>query len=138
MAKSGQVLTARQQRAIDALLTSKDVKAAAAAAGVGYKTLRRWLELPPFRAALREAVTALTDQTIRRLADLASTAVETLSTAMTSADKDSVKVSAANAVLTHLYDLSTARTLEGEIDALSVKIEEMTSEKVRRPRTPTP
>jgi hypothetical protein len=64
----GSELTTRQRRGIAALLTEPDVKAAAQAAGVGYRTLMRWLaELPEFRAALTQAEGETIDAAGRRL-----------------------------------------------------------------------
>ena len=60
-------LTPRQRRAIAALLSERDIKAAAEAAKVGYRTLLRWLDDPDFRAALVQAERDLVDGTTRRL-----------------------------------------------------------------------
>jgi hypothetical protein len=45
----------KKEDAIAALLSHRSVEEAARAAGVGYKTLLRWLELPEFRDAYRKA-----------------------------------------------------------------------------------
>jgi len=54
MAESGN-LGAKKSRAIAALLTSSSVIEAAAVAGIGERTLHRWLEEPAFRQALAAA-----------------------------------------------------------------------------------
>jgi len=51
----GQKLTSKQEALIAALLTEPTYAAAAAKAGVGETTLYRWLQLPPFRTAYRQA-----------------------------------------------------------------------------------
>ncbi|HEY6343620.1 MAG TPA: hypothetical protein VIY49_19160 [Bryobacteraceae bacterium] len=45
----------KKEEAIGALLTHRTIEEAAKAAGVGYKTLLRWLQIPEFDAAYREA-----------------------------------------------------------------------------------
>ena len=48
-------LTAKQRKAIQALVTSRSIGEAQAKAGVSESTLLRWRKLPAFRAALRQA-----------------------------------------------------------------------------------
>jgi hypothetical protein len=58
-------LTPRQQRAIVALLTEDSQEAAATAAKVGVRTLRRWQDEPAFAGALtREATRRLRRMTV--------------------------------------------------------------------------
>ena len=54
MANNG-ALTPRQRRAIAALLSAKSDREAAKLAGVGYRTLNRWMTQPDFKAALNRA-----------------------------------------------------------------------------------
>jgi len=49
------VLTPKQRKAVEALLLTGDVSAAAKAAGVSRESLYRWLRQPLFLAAVREA-----------------------------------------------------------------------------------
>ena len=86
MANNGnpQELTTRQRRAIAALLSEPDAKAAARAANVGYRTLMRWLaELPEFRTALTQAEGATIDAAGRRLLSGQDQALKVLSDMMT-------------------------------------------------------
>jgi transposase len=72
-------LSSRQQRAIAALLTSKSMSEAATSAGVGERTLYRWLaEDEAFRAGLARAESELLDTATRRLLALQGQAIETL------------------------------------------------------------
>lgn len=48
----GSELTRRQQRALVALVTAPTLKAAAKAAGIGERTLQRYVTLPEFQRAL--------------------------------------------------------------------------------------
>lgn len=116
-------LTPTQRRAIVCLLTERDVKAAAQAAGVGYRTLMRWLELPAFRAALLAAEGEAIDQVTRRLVQLAEPAVSVLTWAM--ADKGNspaVRLRAAQAVLDGLLKLRELRNTEERLAALEDKV----------------
>ena len=53
--KTTKTITARQQRAIAALLIEKDAKKAAECAGVGYRSLCRWLDDRVFQSELKRA-----------------------------------------------------------------------------------
>jgi hypothetical protein len=48
-------MTAKQQKAIEALLSEPSVRRAAALAGLGEKSIRRWLRLPEFSRVYQEA-----------------------------------------------------------------------------------
>jgi transposase-like protein len=45
----------KKEEAIAALLTHRNIEEAAKAAGIGPNTLLRWLKVPEFQAAYREA-----------------------------------------------------------------------------------
>jgi hypothetical protein len=75
-------LTDKQQRAIAALLTCASVKDAALSAGVGERSLHRWLVEPGFRAAYAGASRQRLGETIGRLRAVAAEAVETLRAAL--------------------------------------------------------
>jgi hypothetical protein len=68
-------LTSRKKRAIAALLTSRDIKAAALAAKVGERTLHRWLDDQSFRDALQAAESEAINTATRRLIGLEDSAV---------------------------------------------------------------
>jgi hypothetical protein len=48
-------MTAKQQKAIEALLSEPSIRQAAVLAGLGEKTIRRWLRCPEFSRAYQEA-----------------------------------------------------------------------------------
>ncbi len=52
---AAQNLGRKQEEAIAALLSQRNIEDAARVAGVGVRTLLRWLKLPEFDAAYREA-----------------------------------------------------------------------------------
>ena len=68
----------RQQKAIAALLTERNVPAAAKAARVGERTLYRWLTQDDFKAAVQQSVTDAIGAAIRRLAGLSGKAIDTI------------------------------------------------------------
>jgi len=75
-------LSERQRRAVSALLTAPTVKAAAQQAGVGERTLRRWLTDPRFREAYRAASRRMLEDAAARLRAVAREAVDTLLAAL--------------------------------------------------------
>ena len=113
-------LTARQRRAIAALLSERTIEAAAKKAKVGERTLHRWLDSDgEFCAALRQAQEQAIDAAIMQLAGLTGEAVDTLRATM--GDKTataSAKVRAADLVLSRLFDLKQLHDFEQRIAAL--------------------
>jgi hypothetical protein len=92
-------LKRRQGRAIVAMLEHATVTDAAAACGIGYSTINRWLaDDEEFRAELREAETRASEAAFGRLAARASQAVETLERNLSSGSHG-VEVRAASAWL---------------------------------------
>jgi len=126
MADSGnfEELTSRQRRALGALLTERDVKAAAKRAKVGYRTLCRWLTEEPFRRALVEAEGQVIDQATRRLVGLADRAIETLRELLDSPTaKDSIRLRAAQSVLDNLLRLRELVALDARVSELEARME---------------
>lgn len=72
------VVGRRAQALIAALLTEPTHAAAAAKAGVGERTLHRWLRRPEFEAAYREARRRIVDEAVGVLQRGAKASVETL------------------------------------------------------------
>ncbi len=67
MAGHGEKFGRKQEEAIAALLSQRNIDEAARVAGVGARTLIRWLKLPEFQTAYREARRAAFGQSIARL-----------------------------------------------------------------------
>lgn len=106
-------LTTRQQKAIAALLTSRDAKAAAAAAHIGYRTLCRWLTEPAFKAALMQSEGEAIDTATRRLLGLQDAAIDTFDTILTDEKAAlAIKLRAAQAILDYLLRLRELRNIE--------------------------
>src|SRR5512141_2925908 len=98
MAGHGEKLGRKQEDAIAALLSQRNVEEAARAAGIGTRTLLRWLKLPDFQAAYRQARRAAFGQAVARLQRGTSAAATTLlKTMIDPATSASVRVRAAEA-----------------------------------------
>jgi transposase-like protein len=67
MAGHGEKLGRKQEEAIAALLTQRNIEEAARAAGVGTRTLIRWLKLPEFGKEYRKARREAVQQSVARL-----------------------------------------------------------------------
>jgi len=67
MAGHGEKLGRKQEEAIAALLTQRNIEEAARAAGVGTRTLIRWLKLPDFGKEYRKARREAVHQSVARM-----------------------------------------------------------------------
>src|SRR5580704_6914854 len=74
----GSKFARKKDDAIAALLTQRNVEEAARAAGIGTRTLIRWLKIPEFQTAYREARRTAVSQSNARLQQASSAAVSTL------------------------------------------------------------
>jgi hypothetical protein len=83
MAPRGSILGRKQEAAIAALLTQRNVEEAARAAGSGTRTLLRWLKLPEFEAAYLKARREAVSQAIARLQQATGAAGATMLKLMT-------------------------------------------------------
>jgi transposase-like protein len=123
-------LTPKQRKAVEALLTTGEVTAAAKEAGVSKDTLYRWLKQPLFTQAVREAEARALDDLSRLLVRLGRTAAATLAKAMSDpAAPWATRVRAADASLGRLLQLRELATLEARV----VELERLTGlEEARR------
>jgi hypothetical protein len=74
----GSKLERQQEQAIAALLTEKTHAEAAARVGIAPATLQRWLLLPEFRSAYREARRQVVEAAVGRLQAASAKAVDAL------------------------------------------------------------
>ncbi len=112
-------LSLKQRRAVEALLATGEVSAAAREAGVRRETLHRWLREPIFLQAVRQAETQTLDELSRLLVRLGRTAVATLAKAMSDPTiPPSTRVRAADASLGRLLQLRELACLEARVAAL--------------------
>jgi hypothetical protein len=112
-------LSSKQRKAVAALLTTGEVKAAAAEAGIHRDTLHRWLKEPVFLDAVRQAEAVALDELSRLLVGLGRTAVATIATAMRDpVTPAATKVRAADVALGRLLQLRELAQLEARVQAL--------------------
>jgi Helix-turn-helix of insertion element transposase len=98
--QTADLLTAKQTRALLALLEHPTLRDAAAAVGIGETTLWRWSQEPEFKTAYMSARREAVKQSIAHLQSATGEAVTCLRDVMKSTSaSDAAKVSAARAVL---------------------------------------
>ena len=118
MAAKANVLTARQQRAIEALTVAKSQNAAAKEANVSPEQLRRWMRQPLFSAEL----TARQDESLaafaRQLQALSAGATAAFASALAPDTAIEVRVSAADKVARHLLAIRSYASLEARMAEL--------------------
>lgn len=119
MVGHGSEFTRKMEEAIAALLTQRNIEDAAKAAGIGTQTLLRWLKVPEFETAYREARRAAFGQATARLQQATSAAVSTLLKIMVDANMPpSTRVRAADSILDHAKQAIEVEDVEVRVAAL--------------------
>jgi hypothetical protein len=119
MVGHGSKFTRKMEEAIAALLTQRNIEDAAKVAGIGTQTLLRWLKVPEFQLAYREARRAAFGQSIARLQQASTAAVSTLLKIMVDpATPPSTRVRAADSVLDHAKHAIEIEDVEVRVAAL--------------------
>ena len=109
----------KQEEAIAALLTQRNIDEAAKAVGIAPNTLLKWMKLPEFLVAYREARRAAFSQAVARLQQGTSAAATTLlKTMIDPATPASVKVRAAEAIFNHAAKAIEIEDIEARVSAL--------------------
>jgi uncharacterized protein YbjT (DUF2867 family) len=109
----------KKEEAIVALLSHRNTEEAARAVGIGPATLLRWLQIPEFQAAFREAKWAAYSQTIGRLHQMSSAAVSVLGKVMVDpVTPPATKVRAADRILNHTIKAIETENLEARLSEL--------------------
>lgn len=118
MSGHGSKLARKQEALIAALLSEPTHAAAATKAGVSEATLRRWLALPTFQDAYRQARRELVEGAVGRIQAATGQAVDTLVAVARNGVKDGDRVRAAVALLDHAFrGLADADLLHGRQEA---------------------
>lgn len=130
--KGGKELTPRQWRAIEHLLTQPSVKAAAQAAGVGYRTLRGWLRQPAFQQALQAVQADALAALQRQLLTLASQGCGVLEQSMRPGENVRTRLLAVDLALRHLLKFVELQSLEERVQRLEERLEELEVDRGRR------
>ena len=109
----------KKEEAIAALLTQRDIEEAAKVAGIGANTLLRWLKVPEFQTAYRQARREAFGQAVARLQQGTSAAATTLlKTMIDPGTPASVKVRAAEAIFNHAAKAIEIEDIEVRVAAL--------------------
>jgi hypothetical protein len=116
------MLTARQQRAIEALLVERNITNAAKAAKVSRRTLHAWLTDAQFCSELHRSANDVMESSVRRLKALSASAVDALEDSMQASVKPAVRVRAADVTLAKLMHLSEFTELEQRLAALEERL----------------
>ncbi len=120
----GEKLSRKMEHAISALLTEPTVEAAARAVGVNPVTLWRWMQRPEFQKAYERARRQVLDRAIHALQTASEGAVRTLVFLKDHAEKETVKLGAARALLDFALTAGAIRDIEERLTRLERLIEE--------------
>jgi hypothetical protein len=119
MVGHGAKFTRKKEEAIAALLTQRNFEEAARGAGIGIQTLMRWLKLPEFQAAYREARRLAYSQSIARLQQASSAAAATFLKLMVDPNVPAaVRLRAADCVFAHAAKAIEIEDIEVRVAAL--------------------
>jgi hypothetical protein len=109
----------KQEDAIAALLTQRNIEEAAKVAGIGANTLLRWLKVPEFQKAYREARRAAFSQSIARLQQGTSAAATTLIKLLLDPNTPaSVRARVADSIFNHAAKAIEIEDIEARVSAL--------------------
>lgn len=109
----------KKEEAIAALLAQRNIEEAARAADIATKTLLRWLQIPEFQGAYREARRNAFSQSIARLQQASVAAVSTLLKVMVDSNSPAAsRVRAADCVLQNAVKAMEVEDLEVRIQRL--------------------
>jgi len=119
MAGHGEKFGRKKEEAIVALLSQRNIEEAARAAGIGTRTLVRWMQVPEFNTAYRKARRDAFSQSVARLQQGTSAAATTLlKTMIDPATPASVKVRAAEAIFNHAAKAIEIEDIEARVSEL--------------------
>lgn len=109
----------KMEEAIAALLTQRSVEESARAIGVSTRSLLRWMKLPEFKAAYRDARREAFSQCIARLQQSAAAATTTiLRTLVDPGTPASVRIRAADCILSHAMKAIELEDIDARLSAL--------------------
>jgi hypothetical protein len=119
MARSAEILGAKKEAALLALLTARSVEDAARAAEVPLRTLYRWMNDPAFDAAYRKAKRAAFGQAVSRLQQGTGAAAAVMLKLMAdSSTPASTRLRAADCVFGHAKSAIEMEEIEARLAAL--------------------
>jgi hypothetical protein len=113
----------KKEEAIAALLSQRNMEEAARVVGIAAKTLSRWLKLPEFKEAYRQARAEAMSQSTARLQQAAGPAVSTLLKIMINPDAPaSSRVRAAQCVLERAQKAYETDDLEARLAQIEKRV----------------
>ena len=119
-------VTAKEVKAIEALLTEPTIQKAAKVAGISYTQLRRWLEKREFAEAYRRARSAMFEATLAGLQSVVSDAITCLHTVMQDKQNPaSVRTNAAGKLLEFGFRSRDAMDIETRLAELESRFAEV-------------
>jgi hypothetical protein len=119
MTGHGSKIGRKQEEAIAALLTQRNMDEAAKAAGIGTRTLLRWMKEPEFDTAYREARRKAFGQSIARLQQGTSAAATNLLKLLIEAGTPaSVRARVADSIFNHAAKAIEIEDIEARVAAL--------------------
>jgi hypothetical protein len=119
MRRPGGKFGREKEEAIAALLTQRNIEDAAKHIDISANTLLRWLKVPEFAAAYRQARRAAFSQSIARLQQATTAAVTTLLKVMVDPSTPaSTKVRAADSVMSHAAKANEIEDIEARVSEL--------------------
>ena len=116
-------LSAKQEKALAALLVSPTIGEAAKTAGVGETTLFRWLQEPAFQEAYRAARLQVLSAATMQLRQATGAAVDTLKRNLTCGNAGA-EIRAAATILEMAYKSAEVEELAARIDELETLFKE--------------
>ena len=112
-------MTKNQERALAALVSYPTMKAAAAAAGIDYRTIRRYMQDPDFIVEYRRITAELLSDARLRAQQALSPALETLSKICTDENaKNMDRIAAARSILEWTIRLTEVTDIIERLEAL--------------------
>jgi hypothetical protein len=109
----------KKEEAIAALLTQRNIEEAARSIDLAPKTLRRWLQVPEFQKAYRQARRDAYSQAVARLQQGTSAAATILLKTMVGPGTPaSVRVRAAEAIFSHAFKAIEIEDIEARVSEL--------------------
>ena len=109
----------KKDEAITALLSQRNIEDAARVVGISSSTLLRWLKMPEFQSAYREARRATFSQSVARLQQASGAAVSTLLKIMVDPNAPAAsRVRAADCVLDRSHQAIELEDIEVRVSEL--------------------
>lgn len=118
-----ETLTARQRRAVAALVSEPTVARASGASGVSRATLYRWLNEPSFEAVLTRAQGDALRESVARLSGLMLASLGELAKTLTQSPNPALRLRAADIALRHVLGLLEYADVERRLRALEERAE---------------